>query len=508
MKKTLVSSFIAASALVSIAQAATTNADLQAQISKINAQTKRLQAQVRALQAQLDQRGRSKTASGKKSQNGDWRSPVPSNGALRYHEMQTVVTSPFIGLKTDYMPLDLLYWEPSMNQDLLLLQQRQQLQNLLKAHKIPFDRPILELSGAVESQLYGAWGFNVPPGDKGINLSNVEIMMNAAVSRWATAYATFNFNNAPVSSGSRQPRGIVYVNRAFLTIGNLNASPFYFTFGEYYPPFGRYSSGMITTPLTSSLGKIRSATALLGYFNNGFNVNAFMYNGNQVSPSGHAMMQFGGHLGYNEQFRKKKSIDVDVSAVSNVADSLGMQNNGVSPFPPGSGGGTAQTNFSGFGVNTRATGVTANTLAHRVPGIDASATLGWGAMSYIIEYTAAAESFAAADMTFNGAGAKPQAVHAEIDYNTRLWNRPFIFGAAYGHSWEALALNIPQDSYSAFVSFSVWKDTLEAIEFRHDDDYGSGDRATGGGVPAGIGPGLSGTGRGRNSVIAQIGVYF
>ncbi len=37
-----------------------------------------------------------------------------------------------------------------------------------------------------------------------------------------------------------------------------------------YLPYGRYSSNMITAPLTLSLGRINDRAALLGYYKDGF----------------------------------------------------------------------------------------------------------------------------------------------------------------------------------------------------------------------------------------------
>ena len=55
-----------------------------------------------------------------------------------------------------------------------------------------------------------------------------------------------------------------------------------------------------------------------------------------------------------------------------------------------------------------------------------------------------------------------------------------------------------------FASTSLWRETSESIEYRHDTDYSTADVATGRAATANI----VGTGRGRNSVTLQLGVYF
>ena len=128
------------------------------------------------------------------------------------------------------------------------------------------------------------------------------------------------------------------------------------------------------------------------------------------------------------------------------------------------------------------------------------------ALSIAGEFIGAAERFSTADMTYNGGGAKPQAMHAEMDYLLPFVAKKYntSVGVGYGHTWQALALNLPQNSYSVFLNTSIWRETGESIEFRHDNDYSNAMTATGRGGPTA----MTGTGRARNTITAQLGVYF
>jgi len=522
-------------AMASVNAVAQTNlpsdAELRNQLQKVNLQMQQLQQQVQRLQTALAQKesahkshkqAKQHTAVKKPgAQTSPHRIKMPkkATGPLwvkvghrelyaddplkRLHYGDTVVTSPFIGLQTTYLPFDLLHWQPSMNEDLVLLRDRSRLQQMMDEHNIAFDRPILQLSGAVEALWYNANGFYVGQNNPTIALGNVELDMNAAVSRWATGFASFNYNTQPVATGSRDPAGTVFIKRGFLTIGNLNKTPFYFSLGEMYPPFGRYSSAMVTTPLTTSTGRILTAAAVFGYFKNGFNASIYGYDGDMQYAGGDAAFQGGLNLSYTQQIKEKNNFNVGLGAITNMGDTQGLQNNRIPAFPPGTAGSAAQTNFSGFATNPNG-----NVLAHRVPAGDLNAMLTLGHWTFIGEYLSAFETFSTANLTFNGGGAVPSAMQAEVDYTTKLWNRPFIFGASYGHTWEALAMNLPEQSISLFANTSIWKDTLASFEYRHDFDYPTSAFATGDGVPRGVGPGLSGTAQGRNSVVLQLGVYF
>jgi len=264
-----------------------------------------------------------------------------------------------------------------------------------------------------------------------------------------------------------------------------------------YPPFGRYMTTMLSTPLTKSMGRILSPTAELGFgLNNGLNGSIFAYSGSQTSGGSNLIEQEGANLGFKNTFGEHGSYTLGTAIVSNIADSQGMQNNGLS---------ANTTQFAGFGVAT-ATSTNNNALVHNVPGFNAHAKLGYGPVTLYSEYIGAMEQFSASDMTFNGVGAQPESIHNEMDYTLPFLPKRYgsTVGVAYDHGWQALALNLPENSYIGFFTMSIWRNTGESIEYRHDTDYSASDYASGRGATANT----LGTGDGRNSVLAELDVYF
>ena len=145
-------------------------------------------------------------------------------------------------------------------------------------------------------------------------------------------------------------------------------------------------------------------------------------------------------------------------------------------------------------------------MVHAVNGFDAHAQVTLSDVTFIGEFLGAVDRFAAADLTYNGVGALPRAMHAEMDYILPFFAKKYstTFGLSYGRTWQALALNLPQQKYAAFLNTSIWRETLESIEYDYQTDYAASAIATGRGATASI----LGTGKTSNSVIAQFGVFF
>ncbi len=159
-----------------------------------------------------------------------------------------------------------------------------------------------------------------------VNVDKAEIDVNAMASRWAAAFMSLQFSDAPPITGSRVENSRVYLARGFLTIGNLNVTPFYFTLGQMYVPFGRYAGGMVTAPLTLSLFRTLVRAAVIGYSQHGMYAQLYGFRGNQVN-GGHSPMKQGGlNLGFKHK-TGNGSFDFGAGVISSVTDSEGMQNN-------------------------------------------------------------------------------------------------------------------------------------------------------------------------------------
>ena len=88
------------------------------------------------------------------------------------------------------------------------------------------------------------------------------------------------------------------------------------------------------------------------------------------------------------------------------------------------------------------------------------------------------------------------------------FKRPSSVGASWQWSNQALALNMPRQRINAVYNISVWKDTVESLEYRHDIDYGQNCYANGAAPTGSINANTVGSGSTADTVMLQIGVYF
>lgn len=430
--------------------------------------------------------------------------PQVTNSGSSYALMPyiTVSTSPYVAQETAYDASDIWSQQSTMNEDLYILQYKQILQNKLQAVGVSLDqRPIVEISGAVVGTAVQTFSnFSDPRNSGDINLSTAELDINAMASKWANAFMSLEYDSSPPQTGSRVTNSRLYLSRGFVTIGDLDKSPFYFTAGQMYLPFGRYYSYMITTPLTLSLARINDRTALVGYSANGLYVEGFLYPGIDSNASDTVFHDGGANAGYKFIFNPNMNLNLGGGVISDITDSQGMAYTGANaPQFPGF------TDFAGASSTYP--------FAHTVGGGDVHGEFGFWNNTLVAEYVAATSKFSTQDMTFNGDGAQPQALHVEFVHNFFIANRPSIAGLAYGHSWQALGLNLPQNSYAAYLLSSIWKNTIAEIEYRHDDDYSSNNVSTAVNNPVNANSfdgsfTNTGTGKSRDMLTLQLGVYF
>ncbi len=428
---------------------------------------------------------------------------------IKYLLGSTVLTSPVLNIHSAYDASDLVVNQSTMNEDLRFLQQRQTLEALVGTENLPSQRrPQLFLSGKVEPQFIYFDPFG-GPASTAIDVGSAEFDVLAEASPWAYGFMSFNFETNPLRNpetlGSGNPinNSRVFLKRGFITIGNLDRSPFYFSMGQEYVPFGNYSSYMLSNPDTLSEGRINARAAVLGFFHDGLYLSTYALNGAANTEDGfdaNHVYEWGANAGY--KFTSTNGFygaDFGAGFVNNIAEAQGYQLTGL-----GSG------SFQGFSAHPDT-----ENLVHPVGGFDAHFNGSIGNFSTEDEFVTAVEEFSEQDLTFNGDGAQPSALHIEGDYTIKNifdTNRNLAIFLAYDHSWQSLALNIPKNSYIGGLSTSIWKNTIEAIEFRHDTNYSSSDTASGICDPTGDGdvttcPVLV-LGPRQNQIIAQIGVYF
>ncbi|MDP1574774.1 MAG: LbtU family siderophore porin [Coxiellaceae bacterium] len=489
---------VAAFALASPSFAADDSDALAIQVKQLNAQTKKLQSEVASLREKEKQK---KAGSVQKPIVGT-NSSSPAIQRMWEHYI-TVTTVPFSGKQLAYNGSDLLCNVSSMNEDVTLLQQKQDVLGLLAQQGHTINRPVLQVSGAAQGQLYSSRIFDPASANNattsGLALSTAELDFNAMASSWATAFMALDYSGSPVSQGNRNPNATIYLSRGFVTIGNLDKSPVYFTIGQMYSPFGRYSTSMVSTPETQSLMEIRTPTAILGYSAHNLVLSAYTYEGSDTSGSDSMFEQGGVNATYKLMFGDNRSFNVGAGWASNIADSQGMQGTGYSTSFNG------VNYFAGFGSSTGS-----NNLVHSVDGADVNATLALGPVTMLAEYITALRAFSPLDLTFNGVGAKPAAEHVEMDYLLPFFAKRYgtTLGASFDHASQSLALNLEQDKYAVFLNTSIWRETIESIEYNYQTDYSKTTTANGSTSVTPANTNIVGSGKGVNTVLLQVGVYF
>jgi len=299
----------------------TSNAALEAQVQALSAQTKELQHEVWLLSHQ--QKQKNKKAKIKKSQphnapvvQTETTTPTTHSTHIRtnpeivslWHHYVSVTTVPYLSRHSAYDGSDLLYNVATMNEDLMLLQQKQALVTELAKAGLAIHHPIIQVSGALEGELFSSPAFtaNSHTGSTaGVALSTGELDFNAIASSWASAFMALDYNGSPVSTGNRAPNATIYLERGFVTIGNLNKFPVYFSIGQMYAPFGAYKNSMVSTPLTQLMMEIRLPTAVLGFSKDNFLASIYTYTGSQTTGGNFIFKQGGVNAAYTKNFLEK-----------------------------------------------------------------------------------------------------------------------------------------------------------------------------------------------------------
>jgi hypothetical protein len=407
-----------------------------------------------------------------------------------------VVTSPYLGERPAFDGSDLIVNISSINQDVRLMQQRRRLYMAYRKMGYPVPHiPIIALSGALEPYAFVTNPF-IGRTTGTTDLGRAELDIAAAVNEWVEGYISLSYNDSPsLITGTQVERSVIYLSKGFVNIGNLEKTPVYFTAGQIVTPFGRFSSSMVSANLPSLLAKTTARPFILGYkTQNGPGIFAAIYGFRSDVTLGKSGV---GGINIGHTFHKDNHIgEIGASFISNIADANGMQNNGSVPG----------TTFGGFGSI-----LNGSQMIRKVPAFDAHFSWSMDAFSVTLEYVTATKAFRMMDLSFMGVGAKPHAANVEGAITFKAWDKPASLAAGYQRTSSALALNLPRQRVSGVFNISLWKDTVESLEYRHDIDYkvlqfANGANSIVPGAPANL-P-TFGTGKTRDTLTAQVAIYF
>ena len=418
---------------------------------------------------------------------------IADNHVVTYIAGMPVVSSPYLGDRPAFDGSDYIVNISSINRDIRLMEQRRRLYRAFDRLDYPLPSlPIATISGKLEPIATLGRRY-VGPTQGDVTLGANELDVAASLNDKVEAYMGIAYDASPPSwSGQRIANSSFNLNMGFVNIGDLDESPFYFTAGQIYVPFGRFSTAMVSAPLTMLMARTKNRPFILGYKTQtptGPFAAIYGFSGDTTQGSS----AVGGvNLGYVYTLHQFAG-EVGVSFISSLTNAGGMQSTGSAP----------KTTFGGFGSITNG-----SEYVRKTPGIDVHASFSFDRYNLTAEWVSATEAFRASDLSFNGAGAKPQAAQLEAGMTFMSFNRPSSVGVSYQWSRETLALNLAAQRISGVYNISIWKDTVESLEYRHDYDFNRDQFATGAAPNNLMNQNTVGTGGGSDTVLIQIGVYF
>lgn len=405
-----------------------------------------------------------------------------------------VVTAPYLGSRPAFDGSDYIVNISSINRDIRLMQQRRTLYNAYRQMGYPIpNTPIITISGKVEPIAALTKSYRTSAsGD--FDLGSAELDTAASVNETVQAYFSLAYNPFPAAftfTNQRVAQSSMGLGMGFINVGDLNKSPFYFTAGQLFAPFGRYSNSMVSSTLPMIMSRTKTRPFILGYKSQGeTGPFAAIYGFRGDTTLGNA-----GAAGVNAGYifsTANTSGEIGASLISSIDNAGGMQANGSGP-----------SNFGGFASTTNG-----SEAIKEIPAVDVHGNIRIDRYNFTAEWVGATEPFRAQDLSFNGVGAQPQALQLEAAATFKAFTKPATLAVGYQWSKETLALRLPEQRISGVFNISIWKDTVESLEYRHDIDFNRNQYANGAAPSGSINANTLGTGHCSDTVLAQIGVYF
>jgi hypothetical protein len=332
----------------------------------------------------------------------------------------------------------------------------------------------IEIAGLIEVEAAYLEPFDAPS-ESDLVLATFELGILSQIGAWVEAGASLLYEEDDTD---------LEVDTAYITLYNPDVAPVFFTAGQIYVPFGVYETNLVSDPLTLEIGETRETAALLGFEYQGVGGSVYGFNGDTKLNGDNRISSWGANLGYRWE-RDDLSVAMTAGWINNLGDSDGLQD---ALFD------NRSDRFDELveGEDPRAESFSTDPV-DRTGGWTVSLGIVAGRFNLIGEYLSATDAFDADSLSWQDKGAKPSAWNVELGYSFVVFGKETIAAVAYQGTDEAVALELPKESWLVGWSIGILENTALSFEYRHDSDYSECD---------------GGTGDSGNSIVAQLAVSF
>jgi len=284
-------------------------------------------------------------------------------------------------------------------------------------------------------------------------LDTVDLILDVKVTDWATGKIVVEYDGTSDSED-------LYLDEAHITLGKTETFPFFLTGGKIYAPFGDFSTNMIQDPLTQTVGEINSKGVIAGFEQNGVKAVVFSYNGmnegsDPADDDNDSINGFGASLTYSYE-QEAMGFNAGIAWVNNIGDSSTI------------------TDY----LESADGKASVHSMANQVSGLSLNLGGNYKAFSLTTDYLTALDSFTFDELPYGAEGAEPGAWNSELAYTTAIMDKETVFAVGYQKSWEAVALELPEQRYIAAASMGIFDGTTLTFEYYHDTDYSVDDGGT------------------------------
>ncbi len=286
------------------------------------------------------------------------------------------------------------------------------------------------------------------------------------------------------ANGQSGISNIIGLQQAYITLGDLNRSPFFVQLGRQFEDYGRYQIHAMTRTFTQVLTETLRTSANLGFvIPCGLHGQVFLFDTPEVSASvtgsveaisfinqeTHSGYTYGASLGF-DQFCDQLGYGVNLSYLSNMVS----------------------VNDISFAVLNQANQFTPTRFyAHAVGAIALNGHINTGPFSFILNYTTALQNFNPFDLRsqassdpspignvnslLSGIGAKPWALDATANYAFNAWFKDQNVYLGYQTGGDLALIPLPSSRWLVGYNIDLMKTCNYGInlglEWTHDIAY-------------------------------------